>query len=57
MDGLPFRLESSSDLLNWEEEAADFVVDEGVSFVEDALDEHAIRFLRVVPDYGGPDEE
>ena len=56
-DGLPFRLESSSDLLTWEEEAADIVVDEGVSFVEDTLGEQVSRFLRVVPDYGGSDEE
>ena len=56
LDGMPFRLESSSDLVNWEEESCDIVVDEGVSVVEET-GEHAQRFFRVVPEYGELDED
>src|SRR6185295_14348135 len=49
--GMPFRLESSTNLVDWEEEACDVVVEDGVSFVEDDLAERPHRFFRVVQEF------
>jgi hypothetical protein len=55
-EGMPFRLESSTDLENWQEEACDISAEDGVSVVEEAA-EHPLRFFRVIPEYGDLDEE
>ena len=57
LEGTPFRLESSSDFVNWEEEACDLANEDGVSFVEGELATRPQRFFRVVPEYGELDEE
>ncbi len=54
--GMPFRLESSTDLVNWQEEATDLSAEDGVSVVDEPA-EHPARFFRVVPDYGDQDED
>jgi len=56
-EGMPFRMESSTNLLDWVEEACDYAVEDGVSFVDDELDAHGQRFFRVVPEYGTIDED
>jgi hypothetical protein len=55
-EGMPFRLESSSDLVNWVEEACDISAEDGVSVVVEA-GEYPHRFYRVVPEYGELDAE
>jgi Bacterial Ig domain/Calx-beta domain len=50
-DGMPFRLESSTDLVNWGEEACDICAEDGVSVV-DETGENVQRFFRIVPEYG-----
>jgi len=57
LDGTPFRLESSDDLLNWEEEASGLVVEEGVSFVEAEIPGHPFRFFRIVAEYGEMEDD
>lgn len=54
--GIPFRLESSTDLLNWEEEAFDFADEDGVSIAEEFFGPPG-RFFRVVPEYGDVDDD
>ncbi len=54
--GLPFRLEASTNLLDWEEVASDYNAEDGVSVVEADQAEHAARFFRVVPEYGDLDD-
>ncbi len=49
--GMPFRLESSTNLVDWEVEASDYADEDGVSIVEEAGD-HPQRYFRVVPEYG-----
>ena len=56
-DGTPFRLETSNDLVNWEEEASGLVVEDGVSFVEADLPGQPFRFFRVIAKYGDVDED
>jgi hypothetical protein len=55
-EGMPFRLESSTGLGDWEEEACDISVEDGVSVVEES-GAYLNRFFRVVPDYGELDED
>jgi len=55
-EGMPFRLESSTDLVNWQEEASDIATEDGVSVVEPA-GKFPLRFFRVVPEYGDLDLE
>ena len=57
LDGMPFRLESSQDLLNWDEEASGIVVEEGVSFVEAEIPGQPFRFFRVVAEYGDIEDD
>jgi hypothetical protein len=57
LDGMPFRLESSGDLMTWEEEASGIVVEDGVSFVEENTLEQPRRYFRVVAEYGEIDED
>jgi hypothetical protein len=56
-DGTPFRLESSSDLLTWEEEASGIVVEEGVSHVDDGIPGYPFRFFRVIAEFGELDDD
>jgi len=49
LDGMPFRLESSQDLL--------IVVEEGVSFVEAEIPGQPFRFFRVVAEYGDIEDD
>jgi hypothetical protein len=55
--GMPFRIESSSDLVNWEEASSGIAAEDGVSFVDDATGEQPQRFFRVVPEFGDLDGE
>jgi hypothetical protein len=55
-EGMPFRLESSTDLADWEEEASAISAEDGVSVVEGS-GEYPHRFFRVVPDYSDLDED
>lgn len=56
-EGMPYRLESSTNLLDWVEEARGYAAEDGVSVVEDDLGAHGQRFFRVVPEYGDMDPE
>jgi hypothetical protein len=56
MLGMPFRLEASTNLLDWEEVASDINVEDGVSVVDEKRD-YPRRFFRVVPEFGDLDEE
>ena len=55
-EGMAFRLESSTDLVHWEEEARDVAAEDAVSVAEES-GEHPGRFFRVVPDYGDLDDD
>jgi len=55
-EGMPFRLESSTNLVDWEEEASGISTEDGVSVVEPS-DEYPLRFFRVLPEYGDLDQE
>jgi len=55
-EGMAFRLESSTDLVHWEEEASGFAAEDGVSVVEET-GEHPHRYFRVVPEYGELDDD
>jgi hypothetical protein len=55
-NGMPFRLEASTNLLDWEEVASDINAEDGVSLV-DEKQSYPQRFFRVVPDYGERDDE
>lgn len=55
LPGMPFRLEASTNLLDWEEVAGDINAEDGVSVVEDEMAHYLSRFFRVVPDYGDLD--
>jgi len=55
--GMPFRLEASTNLLDWEEVANDINAEDGVSVVDDEKREFPHRFFRVVPEYGDRDDE
>jgi hypothetical protein len=55
-EGMPFRLESSTNLLDWEEEASDISIEDGISVVEES-GEYPHRFFRIIPDYGDLDED
>jgi hypothetical protein len=57
LPGLPFRLEASSNLLDWEEIACDINTEDGVSVVDDERPDYARRFFRVVPEFGDIDDE
>jgi hypothetical protein len=50
-EGMPFRLESSTDLSVWMEEASDISVEDGISVVEES-GEFPRRFFRILPEYG-----
>jgi hypothetical protein len=54
--GMPFRLEASTNLLDWEEVAHDINTEDGVSVVDEKRD-YPSRFFRVVPEFGDLDEE
>lgn len=49
--GLPFRLEASTNLLDWEEVASAINTEDGISVVEERR-EYPQRFFRVVPEFG-----
>jgi Calx-beta domain len=55
-EGMAFRLESSTDLVNWEEEASAIADEDGVSVVEET-GEQLHRYFRVVPEYGELDDD
>ena len=50
--GMPFRLEASTNLLDWEEVACNANAEDGVSVVDDEKAEHGQRFFQVVPEFG-----
>jgi len=49
-DGLPYRIEASGDLTNWEAVASGVVTSDGLGFVEGETDTIGQRFYRVVPE-------
>jgi hypothetical protein len=55
--GMPFRLEASTNLMDWEEVVSDTNVEDGVSLVDGERQEYPHRFFRVVPEYGDLDDE
>lgn len=57
LTGMPFRLEASTNLLDWEDVACDINAEDGVSVVDDERVDYPHRFFRVVPEYGDLDEE
>jgi hypothetical protein len=50
--GMSFRLEASTDMLNWEEVACDIALEDGVSVVDDERNVYPHRFFRVVQEFG-----
>jgi len=57
LPGMPFRLEATTNLVDWEEVASDINGEDGVSVVDDDTRSFSLRFYRVVPDYDDPDED
>ena len=55
--GLPFRLEASTNLTDWEEIACDINAEDGVSVVDDAKGTRPQRFFRVLQELGDLDDE
>jgi hypothetical protein len=55
--GMPFRLEASADLANWQPVVCDTSAESGVSFVEDDMLSHPQRFFRIVPEFGDLEED
>ncbi len=55
--GMPFRLEASADLANWEPVVCDTAAEAGLSFVEDDLQSHPQRFFRIVQEFGDLEED
>ena len=51
LTGMPFRLEASTNLLDWEEIASDISADDGVSVVDEQRN-YPHRFFRVIPEFG-----
>lgn len=54
--GMPFRLEFSTNLLDWLELACDISTEDGVSVVDDTSNQGQ-RFFRIVPDYGDLEDD
>lgn len=57
MVGVPYRLEASDDLINWEAVAADTAADATVDYVGDDPSNYPHRFLRVMPEFGDVEVE
>ena len=55
--GLPFRVESSTNLVDWEEESCGYASPDGVNIVVGQSGDSPHRFYRVVPEYGNLDDE
>ncbi len=55
--GLPFRLEASADLTNWETVVCDTAAETGVSFIEDDKANHPQRFFRIMQEFGDLEED
>jgi hypothetical protein len=55
--GMPFRLEVSTNLLDWEPVVCDVAVEDAASFVEDDMQAQPQRFFRVVQEFGDLDNE
>jgi hypothetical protein len=49
-NGLPYRLEASSDLRTWEPVAGNVVAGDGISYVEGQSQTLGLRFYRVIPE-------
>jgi hypothetical protein len=54
--GMPFRIEASTNLLDWEEVACDINAEDGVSVVDDQRGDYRQRFFRVIQEFGDPDD-
>jgi hypothetical protein len=55
--GLPYRLEASTNLTDWEEIACDINAEDGVSVVDDGKGVRPLRFFRVIEELGDVDAE
>jgi hypothetical protein len=55
--GLPFRLEASTNLTDWEEVACDINAEDGVSVVDDEKGTRPMRFFRVLQELSDLEDE
>jgi hypothetical protein len=51
------RVESSTDLVNWEAETSFTTHAEAASFIDAERPNYAQRFFRIVPEFGDMDED
>jgi hypothetical protein len=56
-NGLPYRVEASTDLTNWEPVMNGIVADGAIKFVDGEKPNLPHRFFRVVPEYDSLDED
>ncbi|HPC60468.1 MAG TPA: Calx-beta domain-containing protein [Verrucomicrobiota bacterium] len=55
--GMPYRVEASTNLLDWEAVVCDVAAESAASFLENREDASPCRFFRIVPEFGDLEED
>jgi hypothetical protein len=55
--GMPYRVEASTNLLDWEPVVCDVAPEAAISFLENRQDGHPCRFFRIVQEFGDLEED